>query len=461
MSVAWTNMKSWLRAFGVALVAMLSVGCSVGEVQLVEQLSYNEAEHTLIMYLIADNNLASSIYQNAIDAEKGMVGALPQARLVVYLDNANETTLYEISYRSYGSGEHVRQCKKLNEYPQQTSTTPKVMKSVLEDIKRLAPSRSYGLVMASHGSGWFPEPGSGTSYNEQKVAPLNPAVSGSSGVEYDFGALMQGGATRYMGWDYVRNESGGFQQTDESFISTAEVAEGLSPIHFDYIIFDACFMASVEFLYEVKDCADYIIASPVEILSCGLPYEAIVGNLMSKDHNLADICDIVMDVYMRDNDFSFIKSLAIALIDCSELEALARSVAKIYRRESVGDLVTTVEQKVDLERVQVLDRMKPAAFYDLEDYVCELTDDEQLLTQFREALAKAVITATNTEEINSLGYTPDGMSFGYDNIEMKVGGKLQLCGLSCYVPRRSAPVTLEYYTQTKWAQNVYFAEGDE
>ncbi len=456
MNCFWTNTRSWIGTIGVALVAMLSVGCAVGDEEIVE-LSAGEAEHTLIMYLIADNNLAGSLYQNALDAEKGMVGAMPQTRLVVYLDNANETTLYEITYRNYGSGEHVRQCRKLKEYPHQTSTTPKVMKRVLEDVMRLAPSRSYGLVMASHGSGWFPKPASGTSYNEQKVAPLYPMVAGGNEVEYDFGPLMQGGATRYMGWDYVRNESGGVQQTDDSFISTAEVAEGLSPIHFDYIIFDACFMSSVEFLYDVKECADYIIASPVEILSCGLPYEAIVGNLMSSEHSLAEIGDIVMDVYMRDNDFSFIKSLAIALIDCSKLEALADSVARIYWAEKVGDVVTTVEQKVDLERVQVLDRMKPAAFYDLEDFVCEMTDNEKLLSRFREALAKAVVTASNTEEINSLGYTPDGEAFGYDNIEMKVDGKLDLCGLSCYVPRRSAPVTFKCYEQTGWAKRVYYS----
>ena len=104
------NLARQLAWAVMIVVAAGFVACSSdeGEVTL---LGPNEAEHTLIMYLIADNNLSSSIYQNAIDAEEGMIGAMPQSRLVIYLDNATETTLYEVSYKSYGSNEHIRYCE--------------------------------------------------------------------------------------------------------------------------------------------------------------------------------------------------------------------------------------------------------------------------------------------------------------------------------------------------------------
>lgn len=438
--------KVWL-----VVMAALVTACGVGpaddaEVDLLEGV---EVEHTLVMYLMADNNLSGALYQNALAAEQGMVGALPQSRLVIYHDTSTATNLYEVRYLPYGSGgEHIRYCRVLKSYPHQLSSTPTVMRTVMEDVLELAPSRSYGLVMAGHGSGWFPKPSSGTSYNEQKVAP-------AGGKEYDFTPLMQWGETRYMGWDYVRDGQMDGAIIDESYISTAEIIEGLSPIHFDYIIFDACFMSSVEFLYDMRHAADYILASPVEILGCGLPYKEIVESLMSTEHDVRALGDIVMDVYMRDNNFTSRKSLALATIDCSKIDAMAEAVAKIYASTGATDCAELVAARVDLAKVQVLDRMRPAAFYDLEDFVCQLTDDEVLLADFRRALGEMVVENTHTKDIYSLGYTPDGDIFGYDDIESKVGGELSLCGVSSYLPRSAAPVTLKNYLSTAWARKIY------
>jgi hypothetical protein len=376
-----------------------------------------------------------------------MKGALPSTRLVVYLDKASETKLYEIRYLPYGSNEHIRYCKELKTYPTQTSTTPEVMREVMEDIKELAPSRSYGLVMAGHGSGWFPKPSSGTSYNDQKVAPQGKP-------EYYFHHTIENPETRSMGYDYVVDESGNAVIKPESYISTEEIVEGLSPIHFDYIIFDACFMSSVEFLYDMRNSADYIVASPVEILACGLPYKEVVANLATARHDISQIADIVLDVYMRDDNFSREKSLALATIDCSKLEALADVMAEVYASTGGGDCVQVIEDSVDKENVQVLDRMSPAAFYDLEDFVFELTDDATLQAKFRLAMDELLVSAVHTNTIFSLGYDEWGY-LDYDRITGKDGAPLSLCGLSTYIPHSAAPITNNLYQQTSWARKVY------
>ena len=434
------------RVLGLLLLCSL-VGCGSQEVVV---LNGSEVEHTLVMYLIANNNLETSIYKNALDAEDGMVGASPSTRLVIYLDKRDETVLYEVRYLPYGDGdEHIRYCKELKRYPEQTSTTPEVMRSVLEDVKRLAPSRSYGLVMSGHGTGWFPKPSSGTSYDQQKVA-VRP--------EYEFNYERFMPETRAMGYDLVMGEDGKYGRTDESFISSAEILQGLSPIHFEYIIFDACFMSSVEFLYDLRHAADYIVASPVEILGVGLPYVEIVGSLMSRGHDVRSIPDVVKEVYLRDNIFTATKSLALAVIDCSQLEPLAEVVAEVYAAARVGDYKNTIAQKVDMEQMQVLDRMRPAAFYDLEDYVCALAGEGALKEQFLEALNRAVVNVAHTDDIYSYGYSPDGFSVGYDFIEQKVGGVLDLCGVSTYIPCRDLPITLSHYFATDWAKKIYAME---
>lgn len=450
--------KIWGIKLSVMVLFLLSlVGCNgiVKSEESVEVLAVGEVEHTLVMYLIANNNLESSIYRNALDAEEGMIGAAPSTRLVIYLDKRDETVLYEVRYLPYGSGdEHIRYCKELKRYSEQTSTTPEVMRGVLEDVKRLAPSKSYGLVMSGHGSGWFPKPSSGTSYDQQKIAPMGQM----GGVEHIFNYERYMPETRAMGYDLVMGEDGGYERTDESFISSAEILEGLSPIHFDYIIFDACFMSSVEFLYDLRNAADYIVASPVEILGVGLPYVEIVRALMSVRYDVRNVPEIVLNVYLRDDSFSHTKSLALAVIDCSQLEPLAEVVAEIYDSVSTGDYRTTIAKCVDMEQVQALDRMRPTAFHDLEDYVCELAGEGTLKEKFLTALGRAVVEVHHTEEVYSYGYSPDGFSVGYDFIEKKVGGTLDLCGINTYVPYRDLPVTLSHYFSTDWAKKIYSEE---
>ena len=433
----------------------------------VEMLPSGVVEHTLVMYLNANNNLAHHIKANALDAERGMMGALPSTRLVIYLDEAESTTLYEVRYLQYGSANYVKHTTVLKEYPEQTSTSPEVMKSVLEDIKALVPSKSYGLVMGCHGSGWFPEPDSGLSYDNQKSLPAKGEGSAQGGDsfydEYPFAFLtMQNTLTRSMGYDgpYLT-------KNPEHYFSTAELVEGFSPIKFEYIIFDACFMASVEFLYELRNSADYVIASPVEVWGPGFPYEYIVPLLMGPKHNLVEVCEKIMEIYRTDRNFSDKASAAVALVDCSKLAALTESVAAVWSKVSGGEsmsyseVVELIAAEVDEKKIQVLDRMRPAGFYDLVDYVEQLAlvnNKEVDLTSFKRAFADAVLFADNTEEVTSYGYSGSAGSLvqGFGVIEPKEGSDtFRICGLNCYLLRTTAPVTQSYYFQTKWAQMVY------
>lgn len=43
--------------------------------------------------------------------------------------------------------------------------------------------------------------------------------------------------------------------------------------HFDFIMFDACFMQSVEVAYELRDCCDYYIGFPAENPGPGAAYD--------------------------------------------------------------------------------------------------------------------------------------------------------------------------------------------
>lgn len=451
---------------GVSLVWALVfalMGCSS---EKVEVLDIGVAEHTLVMYLNANNNLSGHILNNAYDAEKGAMGLLPSTKLVIYLDKSDGTSsLYEVKYLQYGAANYIKHTTLLKEYPEQVSTSALVMRGVFEDVKRLVPSKSYGLVLAGHGSGWFPEPDSGVSYDNQRStgsegvwAQVSPnALSGTIADEYDFGFMTaENPLTRAMGYDGPLGT-----KDPEHYISTSELILGMSHMKFDYIIFDACFMASVEFLYELRNVTDYVIASPVEVMGPGLPYKDLMPLLMAPEHNLEAVCEKIMEVYRNDRQFSAYASSAISLIDCSKLETLAESVAAVWQKvvgtegpKNQEDVVRFVADGVDEAKIQVLDRMQPSGFYDLRDYVEQLAAIGGAgvdLTDFYVALEDVLVYADHTEEIQS-----NGGNYGWGAIPVKAGGEeLDLCGLSCYLPRTTAPITASWYFKTPWARSVY------
>ena len=168
-----------------------------------------------------------------------------------------------------------------------------------------------------------------------------------------------------------------------------------------------------------------------------------------------------MEVYRNDRQFSAYASSAISLIDCSKLEALTESVAAVWQKvvgnegpKNQEEVVKFVADGVDETKIQVLDRMQPSGFYDLRDYVEQLAAIGGAgvdLGDFYAALEDVLVYADHTEEIQS-----NGGNYGWGAIPVKAGGEeLDLCGLSCYLPRTTAPITASWYFKTPWARSVY------
>lgn len=63
-----------------------------------------------------------------------------------------------------------------------------------------------------------------------------------------------------------------YDDTSRDFLTIDELKEALKNTHWDVLGFDACLMASMEVLYELKDVADFFLAAPGEIPSNGWDY---------------------------------------------------------------------------------------------------------------------------------------------------------------------------------------------
>lgn len=380
-----------------------------------------ECRRTVVMYTVANNSLHQLLDNNIQQALAAVGNGLPEgSRLLVYLDTwrygsdyarVDSTVLIELVPAGKGRAE----ARILKSYGSQNSLDPAVMQAVLNDVANLAPNRGYGMVLSSHATGWFP-PQAGY-IGRPFGAGTEPALTG-----HDWRKAPGAAPTRTFGDD------GGYS------MSVPDLVQGLSAVRFDFLLFDACFMSSVEALYELRSSADYIVASPTEVMGAGFPYRKILPYLFGSETALEQTCRIFMDTYRAEPTY---KSAAVTLVDCRGLDALA---------ESVRAVMHAPVNEVNPDDVQALEGMGGGgsnihAFFDLEDYIVQLCPDEMLKARFGAALKAAVVFADHTPQIYS-AYIP-----GFFDAN-------RLCGISTYIPRDEFPGYKSLWKQTAWGSYV-------
>ena len=316
---------------------------------------------TTLMYMTG-TDLSYFFGQNISAAKRAISsGALGYGRFLVFKHTSPRTaTLYELKQ----SGDSCVQ-ESIKEYSDITSLSTRAIELVLNDIKSVAPADSYNIIFSGHGTGWV--------LKEQKPSTWSYGSTPrpASIWEQDYSNLEL--VTRYMG-----SNNDGYLDISE-LRSAFDVADA----HFGYILFDECFMSSIEVLFELRKHADYIVASPCEIMGNGFPYDKVLPHLFTdygKKYDLQKVCEEFYEYYSA---YSF-PSGCIALTDCSELESLANITREVNRIARDNDI------KVDTSSLQVYERLNKHIFYDMGQYTLELcADDEDLRTRYNEAFDKA------------------------------------------------------------------------
>ena len=348
--------------------------------------------HTLMIIMQGNNGLAEfmdSNLQRIITAYYDVPTDV--GRILIFYDRGNYTRLTEL-YMDDGMAKQ----RLIEEYPTSTSTVDKeFLAGVINRMKEVAPADSYGLIMSSHGGGWVP-------------ADL-----------YDVYLLGEDSRATARPLFYG--------QDDYDCMEIPDLVDALDQTRFKYIIFDACFMGNVEGLYDMRNAADYIIASPTEILGAGFPYENFLPLLFERtDHKLKEVCEAYMEYY-RDT------SGTIALIDCSKMDALAEAMRGVYAEA----------KSVDVSQVQAYDNFLYHLYFDLGDYVKQVATGDTL-ERFNAALRDVVVYSGYTDTF----FTVTGEDDAYIPIE-------EYSGLSCYILQEDdCPNTAAAWRDTAWAKAV-------
>lgn len=351
--------------------------------------------HAVILFMQGDNGLESFMDTNLQRAITAYYQLPEGSRFVIFYDRGNYTRLTEL-YMDDGMAKQ----RLIQEYNTELSSVdPDFVKGVFELIKQEVEVDTYGLILSSHGGGWVP--------SDIFDTYLFYDWEGSATATYAPSPLF-------------------YAQDGYDCMEIADLVTAIDTFHYEYILFDACFMASVEALYDLRHSADYIIASPIEVMGEGFPYEEILPLLYREDHGLRLSCEAFMELYEG-------RSGAISLIDCAKLESLAQAMRRV---------VAANDGTIDIAQIQGYESFPIHLYYDLEQFVEQMTDDEALRSDFRAALSEAVRFAD---------HTPTFCSTSYQEFVLDLP---RSCGLNCHVEREEFPATHAAWLETAWAKAV-------
>lgn len=411
-------MKKWLYTLLVIVLA----ACSN---EIPEQQPAKRSGRTVLAYLISNNkagSLDSYLRNNVIDMYTAL-GNMKEscALLVFYRPYTGDTPLSNptlMSFYADGRGnvnnqpvlsgdnltfEAVCQIAQKKEYTMnsQIATDPAVMKEVFTDMQTVAPSDSYGLILGSHATGWM-----------QGNSVQSKAFGDDSGYNIDIPDL-------------------------------ANVLKNSFSEKLDFLLFDACMMATAEVGYELKEVTSHCIASVMETPVYGFPYNQILPYLYSENVDYSAVCHEFVSFNKTKNLWG-----TCAVMDCSQMENLAGTV-KTKLSEWQDALSSVSMQNVQQYGAYGWGRDYRYFSYDLLDFFRELgrksgvknLDLNEAVSTVQSALNQAVIAK---DCLSGTDYEFDGV----------IVDETRFCGIGMYIPGEYNP-----YVANKTAWNSYYEQS--
>lgn len=347
-----------LRSFVIALCALFLVACSEKEPA---PAPVTPAERTLLMYLpwSGDSQALTAFFERNIEDMESVVATGVQEGdrvLVFFMPTSQRAELFELVRKGNGCvrREHIVYD------PLPAFTTAEGIARILADVRRIAPAARYAMTIGCHGMAWLP-------------------VSAESPRPLDSNAPREREHWEYGDGVPVTRWFGGASSNYRTDIATLAAGIRQAGMHMEYMLFDDCYMSSVEVAYTLRDVADHLIGSTSEIMAYGFPY-AEMGQYLVGRVDYEAIAESFYRFYLNYTD----PYGTIAVIDCRELEALAAVMRRINERFP-AELSAGV-----LDNLQALDGYRPVRFFDMGDYVRALCTDAELLAEFEAQLARTV-----------------------------------------------------------------------
>lgn len=356
-----------------------------------------EPKCTVLVYMIADNSLGS--YSANVDSrnlkqmqEAVAAGALNGGRLLVYYDPYEadvEPKLLEIT---------PKETLTLKTYSEGgSSVDADFMRGVLDDAASIAPAPKNWLVLWSHGTGW--------------IETADSRSAAGAPVTQSFGKDVH-------------------PEAYEMNITTLASVLGDNRFY-DVIYFDCCFMGCAEVMYELRNAAKEIVASPTELPIEGMPYEVNIPAMFADDATAEAVAKNTLNYYLNDLTATN-NSCSISVINTSAMDEFAEVTRSVNE--------TGVIAGYSYVGVPLFRRTggTNSHTYDMGHYINSLSIDDELKAAWNDVYKKVV---------TYYGATP--VCYGLDMSEFT--------GLGCHVVNSTGDVYVgAYYNQSWWKDVVSY-----
>ena len=407
-------MKYYSKLSGLFLLLFFFIvsSCSKDDIEEIDVIE-KEVSHTVIVYILGNNNLHNAALENINEMET-IWREHYKGNLVVVFEPKSRTKEFYMMKIEEDYNPLIIESPVVKEYYDMDAMDPEDMKSVLSDVVSLYPSDRYSLILWSHGTGWLP-----------------PYVYPKS---FEITSLPE---ENIYSTDVVQEVSPNdispraFGESDYLIMDIHDLCDAIPSNVFDNIFFDACFMGSIEVLYEMRDKADYFIASPTEILSYGFPYHSVIPIMFSDTIDLTAIGESYMNFYKSlDGE---LQSATIGVIASLQLEGLAQQTKSLIQntRQDI--------KQADFSNVQYYDGFQHKIYYDLKDAMSAITPDINLFSKYNLQFEKAITYSGHTDYFMS---------------EFKIN---RCSGISCFLPidEYNKPLN-NYYKSFSWYKDSGF-----
>lgn len=286
------------------LLSIATVSCGKEEPKPVNE----NAERAVLVYAVNNNNLHNYFDKNCTQMLIA-AGNLDLAKSAIYVYS---TTTTGCVLRQVVLGNGTPSFKTIMNYnSNELSTNPDRFAAVINDFIDITPGAVRTLMLWGHGMGWSPY---FSSHNPSDITPgpLRPSLANP------------GEMTAYGG-------EGGYPNRD--WLDIKEIDANIPDDAFKTLWFDACYMGSIEVMYELRDKADYIVASPTEVAGQGLNYDKALPFILAEHPDYA----AAMDAFLKYYNDAGLPATGVA-IKTAELESIAQAAHSIFSQneESVS-----------------------------------------------------------------------------------------------------------------------------
>lgn len=389
-------------------ISLFLITSCTKELETTKSLPVDKDKDAVLIYMASDNNLYAYAVKNIGMLENHYDEKAPK-QILVYMDILGEDAQL-MRIVTTRQGEKSRS-EILNTYKKPNSSDPEILHQVIKDAQAIiGQNRITDIVLWSHGKAWMP-------YKYAPIASVrdNPSQRTSSDgiTQYSFG--------------YDDTASGAEMNIDE-------LAKVLSNYKFDNIIFDACYMSSIEVLYQLRNSASCIVASGAEVLANGFAYSVTTPLLVENKLDGAKLSKAYFDFYNSKSGMS--RSATIATIDCSKLELLAVAVKRVV--DEYANVIGNTKMRTLVGQYDRNGRNE--YLYDLKTYIT------QVITTYANPASVELELVSFNEAFDAVllyeAHTPFMIG------ELSLEGTY---GISGYIPNKSS---------AKYVMNMYFKTLD-